>query len=437
MSKVIVVGGGAAGMMAAVAAAEKGHQVMLLERNEKLGKKVFITGKGRCNLTNASDLEQIFANIVTNPKFLYSALYGFDNQACMDFFEENGLRIKTERGNRVFPVSDHSSDVIKTLEKKLRQLSVEVKLHTRVTKIVVENHDHKADSADNMPAGNEDEAFTKNKGEKQHVTGVCDEKGRIYEADAVILATGGISYASTGSTGDGHRMAEETGHKITALYPALVPLKARETWCRDLMGLSLKNVKVTLKDGKKVLYEDFGEMLFTHYGVSGPLILSASSYVNKALSQKELQLLIDLKPALTMEQMQKRLIREFEGNHQKQFKNALNSLFPARLIPIMIRLSGIDPDKKVCEISKAERTAFAMCIKALPLTITGTADYNEAIVTRGGVSVKDINPSTLESKRTGGLFFAGELIDVDALTGGYNLQIAWSTGHLAGESIPW
>lgn len=437
MSRVIVVGGGAAGMMAAVAAAEKGHQVTLLERNEKLGKKVFITGKGRCNLTNASDLEQIFANIVTNSKFLYSALYGFDNQACMDFFEENGLRIKTERGNRVFPVSDHSSDVIKTLEKKLRQLSVEVKLHTRVTKIIVKNDDHKADAADNISEGNGNDAFPGKRKRKQYAAGVCDEKGRRYQADAVILATGGISYASTGSTGDGHRMAEETGHKITDLYPALVPLRAKETWCRDLMGLSLRNVKITLKDEKKVLYEDFGEMLFTHYGVSGPLILSASSHVNEMLSRKELRLLIDLKPALTMEQLQKRLIREFEGNHQKQFKNALNGLFPARLIPIMIRLSGIDPDKKVCEINKTERTSFAQCIKALPLTIVGTADYNEAIVTKGGISVKDINPSTMESKQMAGLFLAGEVIDVDALTGGYNLQIAWSTGHLAGESVPW
>ncbi len=395
-------------MMAAVAAAEKGHAVTLLERNEKLGKKVFITGKGRCNLTNASDMEQIFASIVTNPKFLYSALYGFDNQMCMEFFEKNGLKLKTERGNRVFPLSDHSSDVIKTLEKRLQQLSVEVRLHTRVMKLDV----------------------TEDK-----VTGVVDEKGKHYPADAVILATGGISYPSTGSTGDGHKMAEDTGHKNTSFYPALVPLRTKETWCRELMGLSLKNVTVTVKNGKKVLYEDFGEMLFTHYGVSGPLILSASSYINKKLSEQELQLFIDLKPALSMEQLQKRLIRDFEENNHKQFKNTLNGLFPSRLIPVMIAISGIDPEKKVCEISKVERTAFAECIKALPLTVTGTADYNEAIVTKGGVSVKDINPSTMESKHVQGLYFAGEMIDVDALTGGYNLQIAWSTGHLAGESI--
>lgn len=407
MSRVVVVGGGAAGMIAAVAAAERGHKVTLLEQNEKLGKKIFITGKGRCNLTNASDMEQIFENIVTNPKFLYSALYGFDNRACMTFFEENGLRLKTERGNRVFPFSDHSSDVIKTLEKKLRRSGVEIRLHTKVDKLIVE---------------------------ESRIAGVRDESGETYAADSVILATGGVSYPSTGSTGDGHRMAEETGHRVTTCYPALVPLRIREHWCRDLMGLALKNVTVTVKNGKKVLYEGFGEMLFTHYGVSGPLILSASSYINKLASGNELRLLLDLKPALTMEQLQKRLIREFEQNRQKQFKNALGGLFPARLIPVMLELSGIDPEKKAGEIGKGERNAFAEVIKGLPMTITGTADFNEAIVTKGGVSVRDINPSTMESKIIAGLYFAGELIDVDALTGGYNLQIAWSTGHLAGES---
>lgn len=407
MSRVVVVGGGAAGMIAAVAAAERGHKVTLLEQNEKLGKKIFITGKGRCNLTNASDMEQIFENIVTNPKFLYSALYGFDNRACMTFFEENGLRLKTERGNRVFPFSDHSSDVIKTLEKKLHRSGVEIRLHTKVDKLIVE---------------------------ESRIAGVCDESGETYAADSVILATGGVSYPSTGSTGDGHRMAEETGHRVTTCYPALVPLRIREPWCRDLMGLALKNVTVTVKNGRKVLYEGFGEMLFTHYGVSGPLILSASSYINKLATGNELRLLLDLKPALTMEQLQKRLIREFEQNRQKQFKNALGGLFPARLIPVMLELSDIDPEKKAGEIGKGERNAFAEVIKGLPMTITGTADFNEAIVTKGGVSVRDINPSTMESKIIAGLYFAGELIDVDALTGGYNLQIAWSTGHLAGES---
>lgn len=413
MSKVIVVGGGAAGMMAAVTAAQNGHQVTLLERNEKLGKKVFITGKGRCNLTNASDIEEIFEHIVTNRKFLYSALYGFDNRACMDFFEENGLRLKVERGNRVFPVSDHSSDVIKTLEKKLKTLSVEIRLHTRVENLLTESFQ-----------------------DKKRIAGVTDEKGKSYEADAVILATGGISYPSTGSTGDGHKMAEETGHKVTDLYPALVPLKAKEGFCRELMGLSLKNVNATFKEGKKVLYSEFGEMLFTHFGVSGPIILSGASVINQRLAKNEIQLFIDLKPALTEEQLQKRLTREFEENRQKQFKNACSGLFPARLIPVMIALSGIDPEKKACEISKEEKRGFARCIKALPLTVTGTGSYEEAIVTKGGVSVKDINPSTMESKQVCGLYFAGELIDVDAFTGGFNLQIAWSTGRLAGESVP-
>lgn len=416
MSRVIVIGGGAAGMMAAAAAADRGHQVTLLERNEKLGKKVFITGKGRCNLTNASDIEEIFEHVVTNRKFLYSALYGFDNRACMDFFEENGLRLKVERGNRVFPASDHSSDVIRTLEKKLKGLSVEIRLHTRVESLVTES------------------LLTESGCDKRRIKGVRDERENYYEADAVILATGGVSYPSTGSTGDGHRMAEETGHKVTELYPALVPLKAREGFCRDLMGLSLKNVTATFKEGKKVLYSEFGEMLFTHFGVSGPIILSGASVINQRLAKNEIQLFIDLKPALTEEQLQNRLTRDFEENRQKQFKNACGGLFPARLIPVMIALSGIDPDKKACEISKEEKRNFARCIKALPLTITGTGGYEEAIVTKGGVSVKDINPSTMESKQVSGLYFAGELIDVDAFTGGYNLQIAWSTGRLAGES---
>ena len=276
MSKVIVIGGGAAGMMAAVTAAQNGHQVTLLERNEKLGKKVFITGKGRCNLTNASDIEEIFEHVVTNRKFLYSALYGFDNRACMDFFEENGLRLKVERGNRVFPVSDHSSDVIKTLEKKLKALSVEIRLHTRVESLLTESIQ-----------------------DKRCIKGVRDDHGKSYEADAVILATGGVSYPSTGSTGDGHRMAKESGHKVTDLYPALVPLKAKENWCRELMGLSLKNVTATFKEGKKVLYSEFGEMLFTHFGVSGPVILSGASVINQRLAKNEIHLFIDLKPALT------------------------------------------------------------------------------------------------------------------------------------------
>ncbi len=427
MSKVIVVGGGAGGMMAAIAASECGHQVTLIEQNEKLGKKIYITGKGRCNLTNASDMEQVFSNIVSNPKFLYSALYGFDNQACMDFFEKHGLKIKTERGNRVFPVSDHASDVIKTLEKCLKENQVEIRLHTRIKELILEPV-----AADES----QDDSHSKGKVRFQSVIkGVVDSHGKRYMADAVIMATGGVSYETTGATGEGIRISQGCGHRVVDLEPALVPLVTKEDWCKDLMGLALKNVTVTIKNGRKTVYEDFGEMLFTHFGVSGPLILSASSKVNGLLKKQPLQMYIDLKPALGMEQLEKRLVREFEQNHQKQFKNALNGLFPTRLIPVMIEQSGIHPDKKVCEITKAERNSFAGVIKALPLTIVGTRDFNEAIITKGGVSVKDINPSTMESKLVKGLYFAGEMIDVDALTGGYNLQIAWSTGHLAGSSI--
>lgn len=408
MSNVIVVGGGAAGMMAAISAAEIGHHVLLIEQNEKLGKKIYITGKGRCNLTNASDIEQVFDNIITNKKFLFSAIYGFDNLSCMDFFETNGLKIKTERGNRVFPVSDHSSDVIKTLERCLKNNGVDIKLHTKIIDFIIDNSE---------------------------IKGVIDNKGNKYNADAVIVATGGVSYETTGATGEGLRIAKKCGHTVKKLYPALVPLEIQEPFCKDLMGLSLKNVSIKIKDEKKVIYEDFGEMLFTHFGVSGPLILSASSKIVDIISDRYLMMYIDLKPALSVEQLQKRLIREFEENHQKQFKNSLNGLFPARLIPVMIELSGIDPEKKVCEISKAERTSFVEIIKSVPLTITGTRGFSEAIITKGGISVKEINPSTMESKIIKNLFFAGEMIDVDALTGGFNLQIAWSTGRLAGFCV--
>lgn len=413
MSKVIVIGGGAAGMMAAVAAAEGGHRVLLLEKNEKLGKKLFITGKGRCNVTNACDTEALFLNVLTNPKFLYSAFYGYDNHKLMDFFEKAGCPLKTERGERVFPVSDHSSDIIKALTERLRGLAVEVKLHTCVEAL-----------------------FWEEIGERKHIKGVRLQNGREENADAVIVATGGLSYASTGSDGDGYRFAEETSHKLTAPRPGLVPLEAEENFCAELMGLSLKNVAVTLVYGSKEIYNGFGEMLFTHFGVSGPLILSAAShYVKKAWGERA-ALYIDLKPALSMEQLDKRLLRDFEENKNKAFKNALGGLFPARLIPVMIACSGIEGDKKVNEITKEERKSFAQLIKGLPLTITRTRGFAEAIITQGGVCVKDINPSTMESKLVDGLYFAGEVLDVDALTGGFNLQIAWSTGHLAGSSIP-
>lgn len=412
MSKVIVIGGGPAGMMAAYAAAESGHTVTLLEQNEKLGKKLFITGKGRCNLTNASDMEQLFANVVSNRKFLYSAFYSYDNEQVISFFESHGMPTKTERGNRVFPVSDHSSDVIAALSAALRGQHVEVLLHTKVKRLLLEERE-----------------------EEKGVTGVELADHTKMHADAVIVATGGISYPSTGATGDGYRMAEESGHKMVSPTPALVPMETKEPWVRDLQGLSLRNVRMSVTRGKKKLYEDFGEMLFTHFGVSGPLVLSASGCIPAKAFDQELSMTIDLKPALDVEQLDHRILREFDEMKNKQFKNSLGHLLPAKMIPIMIALSGIDPDTKVNEISREQRQNLLHLFKNMPLTITGLRDFKEAIITKGGVSVKDINPSTMESKLVQGLYFCGEVLDLDALTGGYNLQIAWSTGHLAGISV--
>ena len=399
-------------MMAAYAAAESGHAVTLLEQNEKLGKKLFITGKGRCNLTNASDMEQLFANVVSNRKFLYSAFYSYDNEQVISFFESHGMPTKTERGNRVFPVSDHSSDVIAALSAALREQHVEVFLHTKVKRLLLEKRD-----------------------EEKRVTGVELADHTKMHADAVIVATGGISYPSTGATGDGYRMAEESGHKMVSPTPALVPMEMKEPWVRDLQGLSLRNVRMSVTRGKKKLYEDFGEMLFTHFGVSGPLVLSASGCIPAKAFDQELSMTIDLKPALDVEQLDHRILREFDEMKNKQFKNSLGHLLPAKMIPVMIALSGIDPDTKVNEISREQRQNLLHLFKNLPLTITGLRDFKEAIITKGGVSVKDINPSTMESKLVQGLYFCGEVLDLDALTGGYNLQIAWSTGHLAGISV--
>lgn len=406
-------------MMAAVAAADSGSKVCLIEKNEKLGKKVFITGKGRCNVTNAADVETLLSNVCTNRKFLYSAFYGFDNTAVMEFLERAGCPLKIERGDRVFPVSDHSSDVIAAFRRELDKRKVEIRLNTEVASLeVCENQ--KSDS------GEEE----KSKKSFYRITGVRLKSGKMVEADKVILCTGGVSYPSTGSTGDGYRMAEETGHQITKLFPGLVPLETKETWCRELMGLTLKNVSLRLVRGNKELYQGFGEMLFTHFGVSGPLVLSAGSLYTPG----EARLFIDLKPAMTEEQLDNRLLRDFEENRNKQFKNALGALFPTRMIPVMVSLSGIHPDKMVNEVSKQERQNLIRLIKNLPLTVTGARGFQEAIITRGGISVKDVNPSTMESKKVEGLFFAGEVLDLDAFTGGYNLQIAWSTGHLAGIS---
>lgn len=437
MSRVLVVGGGAAGMMAALAAAGKGHRVTLFEKNEKLGKKIYITGKGRCNVTNACEPQELFDNVVSNSKFLYSAFYGFDNNAVQQFFETHGCPLKTERGNRVFPVSDHSSDVIRALSGALEKAGVEIRLHTPVKKLLTEK------------AGEEGSL---------RIKGVKLLSGEEVKGDAVVLACGGLSYQATGSTGDGYRMAQETGHTLVSCKPSLVPFHIKEEWCRQLQGLALKNVNASLYIEGKEIYEGFGEMLFTHFGVSGPLILSASSYYQTAAEKlrrkKEKQagktgktaenmgreapalLKLDLKPALSSEQLDKRILRDFEDNKNKQFKNAVDGLFPARLVPVMIQLSGINPEKKVHEITREERKFFIECIKGLTLTVTGTRGFEEAIITRGGIKVKEVNPSTMESKLVSGLYLAGEMLDLDALTGGFNLQIAWSTGHLAGASIP-
>ena len=409
MSKVIVIGGGAAGMFAAIQAAKKGHQVVLLEKNEKLGKKIYITGKGRCNITNACDTEELFQNVMRNRKFLYSAFYTCSNYQVMDFFESNGLPIKTERGERVFPQSDHSSDVIAVLQRVLKQEGVDIHLYTEVKKIRIQ---------------------------EGTVTGVFLTDGGFLSAEQVIVATGGCSYVTTGSTGDGYRFAREAGHKVTKLLPSLVPFETEEAWIQELQGLSLKNVSVKIEKDGKLLYDAFGEMLFTHYGVSGPLLLSASSVVNDYADKMPLTMTIDLKPALDEEQLDKRILRDFEENQNRQFKNAVQKLFPAKLIPVMIRLSGISPEKKVNEITKEERQGFVKLIKAFPLHLARLRDFKEAIITRGGVSVKEINPSTMESRLVKGLYFAGEVLDLDALTGGFNLQIAWSTGYLAGDSLP-
>ncbi len=411
MSKVLVIGGGAAGMMAAVFAARNGQEVYLFEKNEKLGKKIFITGKGRCNITNAGDMDTLFASVTRNPKFLYSAFYGFTNEQTITFFEELGVPVKIERGNRVFPVSDHSSDVISALSREMNRLGVQVELNTEVTSIVTEM------------------------AETQRVRGIRLKNGREIAGDACIVATGGISYPSTGSTGDGFRFAKETGHQVTELFPSLVPMEVKEWYAKELMGLSLRNVSAAIYDGKKKLYEEFGEMLFTHYGVSGPIIISASSYIGEKLTEKELRLSIDLKPALTKEQLDQRVLRDFEENRNKRFKNSVDRLFPAKLKPIMIELSGISPEKKVNEISKEERNRFVNLIKDFSMTLTGLRSYKEAIITKGGVSVKEIDPGTMESKKVKGLYFAGEVLDLDALTGGFNLQIAWSTAAAAGNAV--
>lgn len=401
MTDVIIIGGGAAGCFAAVHAARYGKSVLLFEKNEKLGRKLRITGKGRCNVTNNSDIQEHMKNIPVNQRFMYSAFSAFDAYNTMDFFEEIGVPLKTERGNRVFPVSDKADDVADALAREMKKNGVKV-INKRVTKLIAENNVCKG-----VKAG-----------------------GDEYYAKSILIACGGKSYSSTGSTGDGYSLAESVGHTVTEIKPSLVPLVSPDSYCSEMMGLSLRNVTLNLCDHEKVIYSELGEMLFTHFGVSGPLVLSASSHIRE-MSPDRYKILIDLKPALSPEQLDARIQRDFAENLNRDFVNGIRKLLPAKLIPVIVKLSGISPEQKVNGITKEQRRRFGELVKAFPVRISGFRPVDEAIVTSGGISVKEINPKTMESKIIEGLFFAGEVIDVDAYTGGFNLQIAFSTAYSA------
>lgn len=392
-------------MVAAMIAAKNGAEVLLLEQNDKLGKKLYITGKGRCNLTNDSDIDVHLSNIVTNKKFMYSSYYTLDAYTTIQMFNDLGLKTKVERGNRVFPSSDKSSDVIKCLEQGCRSNQVEIRLNTKVDKIA---HDG------------------------QTVMGVYIGQNCM-RADKVIVATGGVSYKMTGATGDGYRFAEATGHRMVEPVPSLVPLQSSDSYIKELQGLSLKNVSLKLANGKKTYYEGFGEMLFTHFGLSGPLVLTGSGYLSKNIWP--IKGIIDLKPKLSFEQLDQRILRDFDQYHRKNFENGLSDLLPKKLIPIVIKRCGIDPMKKIDQITKEERHRLTNLLKSFDVNLTNKRSFNEAIITQGGVHVKDVNPNTMESKLIKGLYFVGEVLDVDALTGGFNLQIAYSTAYLAGLAI--
>ena len=402
--RVAVVGGGPAGMMAAYAAAQN-HEVWLFEKNEKLGKKLFITGKGRCNLTNSAEIESFFSSVCRNAKFLYSAFYQFTNQDLMAALEKNGLKLKEERGGRVFPASDKSSDVIKTLERMLGSAGVTVRLHAHVEEILVEG---------------------------ERIVGLT-VNGEKMPFDKVILATGGYSYPLTGSTGEGHEMAQKLGHTIEQIHPSLIPLVSPDPICKQLQGLALKNVSLALIEGKKRRYFEQGEMLFTHFGVSGPLVLSASAQICD-YSFSDTRIEIDLKPALSKEQLDRRILRDFEELKGKQLKSAIPKLYPKALGMEILKKIGLSGEMPVGEVSRAQRESLVQATKALSIKITDVRSIREAIITRGGVRIREVNPSTMESRKISGLFFAGELLDLDAYTGGFNLQIAFSTGYLAGIS---
>lgn len=404
MATVAVVGAGPAGMMAAIKASEH-NKVILIDKNNKLGKKLYITGKGRCNVTNAKDISEFFGSIPGNPNFLYSSLYSFTNEDAMAFIRELGVRLKVERGDRVFPESDKSSDIIAAFEKEIFRRGIEVKLNCHVTDAEIQGG---------------------------RISALKLSDGTSVEADHYIICTGGVSYPQTGSTGEGHAIARKLGHNVTRLLPSLVPIEVKEEWVKELQGLSLKNVEFRLLDSKnKVLYKDFGEMLFTHYGLSGPIVLSGSRVVN---FHRDLKASINLKPALSADELDKRLQKDFNKNINKAFKNSIDELLPKKMIPVIIELSHIDPDKKVNIITKEERRKLVHLLQNLEFVVKGLRPIAEAIITAGGIDVKEIDPSTMKSRIISNLSFAGEIVDVDAMTGGYNIQIALSTGYLAGTN---
>lgn len=406
--KVAVIGAGAAGMLAAGHAGELGHNVDIFEKNNIVGKKIRITGKGRCNITNASDCEEHIENTPGNPYFMYSALYKFPPDKMIELVESLGVPTKVERGKRVFPVSDKAADVSEALKKYMKKNGVKLHLEKGVKDIITENN---------------------------KIKGIVTDDGKELDFDAVIVATGGLSYPTTGSTGDGYKFAKKAGHSVSKLMPSLVPLKSDDWICPELMGLSLKNSAIVIKNEKgKTIYKDFGEMLFTHFGVSGPMVLSASRHLLGRFNEN-ITMYIDMKPALDMKALDNRLLRDFEKYINKDLRNALNDILPQKMIPVIIRLSGIDETKKIHDITKEERKRMEELIKGLPVHITGTAGFDMAVVTSGGVNTDEIDPSTMESRKIKGLFFAGEVLDVDAYTGGFNLQIAFSTGYTAAEGL--
>ena len=413
--KVVVIGGGPAGMMAAITASQNGNQVTIVEKMQSLGRKLLITGKGRCNITSSLDIDDFIKNTPGNGMFLYSCYKQFTNQDIISFLKEQGLEVKEERGNRIFPVTNESLDVLKCFTNKIKELNIEIKYNTSVKKIIVEEN---------------------------KVTGVKTNK-EVLKADKVILATGGKSYPLTGSTGDGYELAKELGHTVTKIKPSLVPLEIHDkNMCKQLQGLSLRNINIQIEDieKNKNIYDDFGEMLFTHFGVSGPTILSSSAHlvrykdIEEKMIKRKIILTIDFKPALTEEKLDNRILRDFEAQKNKQFKNSLDALLPQKLIPIIIGKSGISPNKKVNEVTKEERKKLVQMLKKFEIEIQKFRPIEEAIITSGGINIKEINPKTMESKIIKGLYFAGEIIDVDSYTGGFNLQIAYSTGYVAGLS---